>query len=373
LPKFTFNPEDLKQGFALARIVKSEAGDFCIKFTDSHLVIFTSDRRRYVRVQVSPKSMDGVPDGYKSDEFFLLSDRAALFDSELESVVIGVNQNSLNITTSGGGQTRQATLKRKSTISRRAPIPARANGQIICELESNPFEELLRQISCSALIKETKTDEARRVNQVHFYPEKNCAVSNARYFGSAAFLPGLEVDLSIVSDDLPLIKSFCAKCKGNVRLSQDTKILYIIDCATDSILALSKVASNKPPLALLDDNYPTIIEIDRHQILQALRWACLALAPEGTSRLTLNAENETMQFLFGQQEISQFPIAFLKGKSLRSDYNAKYLSSIVEYLEDGKILMKHGNPASPTILEFVQAEAEGIVRSKHYLQYMRVH
>ena len=378
MPKFTFTPDSLKKGFALAKIVKPETGDFYLQFTNSCLIIFSSDRRRFTYARVQPQKTDGISDNYKSDEFYLMADRTALFDSDLDIISITVNDKSLSIAASGGDQVRQATLKKRSAVARRSPIPSITLPDSTNIFKASQFEDLLRQVSCSASIKETKSDEARRVNQVHFYPDKECAASNARYYASIAFLKGLDIDLSIVSDDLPLAKSFCAHCTGDdIRVCQDSLRMYLVDITTGSILALSKMAIAKPPVTILNqDEFSTVIEIDKIQLSKSLNWSVLAI--EGTQRLNFKAirgseltTDGIVELSSGAQDLSKLSAKFNKGNGLQADFPVRFFSSIVSYMDDGKITLRHGHPTSPTILEISQENPDD-VQSVHYIQSMKV-
>jgi hypothetical protein len=381
VPKFNFTPESLRKGFSLTKIVKPETGDFYLQFTDSHLIIFSSDRRRFTYAQVKPMNSSGIPDNYKSDEFYLMTDRISLFDSDLDLITISVNDKSLSILASGGDQTRQATLKKRSVAARRSPIPNITLPSSFSSFQASQFEDLLKQVSCSALVKETKSDEARRVNQVHFYPDKECAASNARYYASIAFLKGLNIDLSIISDDLPLARSFCAHCDGDIKISQDSIRMYLIDCTTGSLLALSKMVGSKPPLSILDqDGFSTEIQIDKTHLSKSLNWSVLAI--EGTQRLNFKAiriddsvSDGIVELSSGPQELSKLPTLFVKGNKLQADFPVRFFSSIVGYMDDGNITLRYDHRTNPTILEVSQVNHLGNsneVQSVHYIQSMKV-
>jgi hypothetical protein len=382
VPKFEFTPESLKKGFSFAKIVKPETGDFYLQFTNSHLIIFSSDRRRFTYAKVKPINTIGIPDNYKSDEFYLMTDRTALFDSDLDVISVSVNDKSLSIAATGEDQTRQATLKKRSVTARRSPIPNISLPDLCSSFNASQFEDLLKQVSCSASVKETKSDEARRINQVHFYPDKQCAASNARYYASIAFLNGLDIDFSIVSDDLPLAKSFCAHCDGDVKLSQDSVRIYLVDNATGSLLALSKMVGAKPPLSILSQNeFSTEMHIDKTQLAKCLNWSVLAI--EGTQRLSFKAtllsdseltstdSNGVVELNSGSQELSRLSSLFIKGDSIHADFPVRFFSSIIGYMNDGSVTLRYGHPASPTILEISQ-QNDDAVRSVHYIQSMKV-
>jgi hypothetical protein len=375
VPKLEFEPEVLRRAFAVARIVKPETNDFCLRFTDGGLTIVSQDKRRFVRSEVRPKT---VVDGLSTDDFYLTSDRASLFDSDLESVTISVNEKSLTVIASGDGQTRQAVLKRRAERSRRPPIPARPPIDDAHEVDAPAFEELLKQVSCSALVKETKTDEEMRLNQVHFYPDHGCAVSNARFYASYSFLPGLSLDLSIVSADLPMIRQFCSQMKsgGKVLVRQDDRRLYVTDKVTGSVLSMTRVNCGRPPYQFLDESeFNTTVQVRRDVALKGLNWAVTAL--EGTQRITLDCqaspsgEPSSLTLLSDHTEIAQFKASVISGPGIRADFPARLLHSIFTYVEDGIVELRYGHKQLPTLIQIRHSDQKGPVRSFHFLQSMK--
>lgn len=369
MAKLEFDPIALRRAFAMAKVVKPESNDLCLRFGDGGLTIVAQDRRRYVRAELQPKSS---PDGLKSDDFYLTMDRSSLFESELESVVISLNEKSLIINAVGEGQTRQAVLKRRAERSRRPPLPPRPGSSGSRTVSTKELEDLLYQVSCSALVKETKTEEEMRVNQVHFYPNLDCASSNARFYASVSYLPGLGLDMSIVSSDIPVIRQFCSKIEGGrVSLYQDDRRLYVTDPDSGSVLSMTRVHCARPPFSSLsDDGFRTVLCVDRKQALKALQWAILAL--EGTQRLSLSASvsDGILDMRSDQTEISQFPIRFLQGSSLKADFPARVLHGVFSYMKDGEVEMRFDHKDGPTVLQISQT-GTGPVRSFHFLQSMR--
>lgn len=376
MPKLEFDPESLRRAFAVARIVKPETNDFCLRFTDGGLTIVSQDKRRYVRSEIRPKN---VIDGLSTDDFYLTSDRSSLFDSDLESVTITVNDKSLTVNASGDGQARQAVLKRRSERARRPPVPSRPLTDGAHELDPSSFEELLRQVSCSALVKETKTDEEMRLNQVHFYPDHGCAISNARFYASYSFLPGLSLDLSIVSADLPVIRQFCSQHKAGSKIlvHQDDRRLYVTDPSTGSVVSMTRVNCGKPPYHFLDESeFGTVVQVRRDVAMKGLSWASTAL--EGTQRITVDCPSGTvvggetvMTLLSDNTEIAQFKAVVKEGSGFKADFPARLLHSIFTYLEDGSVELRYGHKQLPTILQVRQSDPKGPVRSFHFLQSMK--
>ncbi len=110
MPKFSFSPEDLRRAFAVAKLVKPMTGDFVLKVSGNRLSVFSSDRRRFARAEVTPSSSDADP-SYVSDEYFLPADRHSFFDSNLESVVISTSEKGLTVKTEGAGGSRSSSAR----------------------------------------------------------------------------------------------------------------------------------------------------------------------------------------------------------------------------------------------------------------------
>jgi hypothetical protein len=289
---------------------------------------------------------------------------------------VNVTDKGLQIKAEEEGQRRQALVKRRPDNSRRPKVLRRELPSGGTQIQTTLFEELLRHVSCSALIKETKTEQDMRVNQVHFYPERGCIIANARTYASAAFLPGLELDLSIVSADLPLIRSFCAKCTANnVLVGQSLVHLFLADAATGSYVLLSRVASAKPPLSLVsEDDYAVEIQVNRDKLVGALSWARTAI--EGTSRLSFLAIRASedglgvLNLMAGNQDLAVIPATFKKGRELRSDFHVAIIATVAPSVTGTDVIMRYAHPAIPTLLELTAMEA-GQVTARHFVQSMR--
>lgn len=372
MPKFVFKPEELRLALSLARVVKPETKDLSFTFSPNSLTVFSYDKRRYSCARITTDT-GNANDDWISPEFHITLDRTALFESDLTSVSISVNDQSLTVSATDGDQIRKASLKRRSIKSRRPAVPRMPDIKF-SEINASDLDLVLGQVACSAQIKETKTDEEMRVNQVHFYGEKNCACSSARYHGSIAYLDGLGLDLSIISSDIPIIRGFCTKISGDtVNIGQDRSRLYLMDPITKSFLAMSKMASTKPPFSTLDvSGFRTVLSADQGQLLKNLSWASLAI--EGTQRIGFRAlkadgqDSGDLELLHGSEEISRFPVKFLKGKELTADFPVRFLHSISKHV-NGDVLFGFDHPDAPKILG-VYGNDSGSVRATHYLMSM---
>ena len=372
MPRFTFKPEDLRMVLSLARVVKPETKDLSFTFSSESLVVFSFDKRRYSCARV-PVQAEGAADGWVSSEFYITLDRTALFESDLTSISVTVNDKSLVVNATDGDQARMASLKRRSVRSRRPPVP-RLPPVSFLDVGTADMDALLSQVSCSAMVKETKTEEEMRVHQVHFYGESGHVCSTARYHGSVARLDGLSLDVSVVSSDIPMIKSFCSRIPGDVvRVGHDGSHLYFNDPVTGSFMALSRVSSRKPPVSSIDPSgFKTVLVADQAQLLKNLGWAQLAI--EGTQRISFRAQKSNdgdageLELLHGLEEVSRFPVRFLKGSALSADFPVRFLHSIVKHV-DGDVVMGFDHPEAPKVLG-VYSSNGGPIHYAHYLMSM---
>lgn len=376
MPKFTFSSDDLGRAFGIVKVVKPMTGDYAMRFDGGRLIIYSSDKRKYARAEAVPKSSD-VSDGpYRSDEFYVASDRQSLLDSDLDTITVSVTDKGVSVRAEGDGQTRNATLKKRADNSRRPPIPTFPDMTGAATVRARLFEELLRQVSCSAQIRETKTEEDMKVNQVHFYPDRGCATSTARFFGSAAFLDGLALDLSVVSSDLPAMRAFCARLgDSEISVHQDKSHLYLGDPSTGAVLCFARVASKKPPLSLLaDDGYDVVVHADQAKLLKALQWAGMVV--EGTQRVTLSSSRSeggqsVLEIRNGTQEVSTMPVDVVHGQTLRADFPVRILQSVVGYTDGDTVVLKYGHRDLKTVMEVSSSAPDPSgVRSRHFLQSM---
>ena len=73
---------------------------------------------------------------------------------------------------------------------------------------------------------------------------------------------------------------------------------------------------------------------------------------------------------FGQDEISNFPVKFIKGDEIKADFPVNILTNIISFIE--KIAMfKFNHEKAPTLLEISQG-TDTTIKSMHYLQSMRM-
>lgn len=368
MAKFAFNPDDLRRGFAIAKQVKPVTGDYVLKFVSGTLVVYSADKRRRCRAEVTPT---GDREDFTSDDYYLPADRAALFETDLEKVSITVTDKGMAIKSEGNGQSRQATVKKRLDNARRAGVPARVSFEHQ-EVPVKAFEELLRQVSCSALVKETKTEEDMKVNQVHFYPDQSSAMSNARFYASVVSMEDLALNLSVVSADIPLMRGLCARATGQVvHVGQNDRELFISDPATGTSMSFSRISGTRAALSVLpEDGFAVELTVPSVALAKALSWSTIAL--EGTTRLTVQAQDGHLVFLSNGQELSRVPATFLTGTEFKADFPAAILANLSGAVDSGNALLRYKHKSSPTILEVRDAQPPiPAVRARHFVQSMK--
>lgn len=364
--KLHFDAGSLRDGFTLLKVVKPVTGDYCLKFVPDGVIMFSYDKRRYSRVMVLAEGTELPPD-FVSDDFYLTVDRASLFESGLDSFVVSLNERSVSVKATGEGQSRQASLKRRSLRTKRMTVPDDPDANQILEMDASVLEALLKQMSCSALIKQTKTEEDMRVNQVHFFPE-GPVISSARFFATVADVPGLSVDLSLISADIPGIRSLCAKAPGKVALKRDKSRIYAVDSASGSCVAFSRVAARKPPVSHIDNSkFVSKVTCGKNLLTDALSWASTAV--EGTQRVTFHASAGKLSLSTNSEEITQIDCA-VEGSDLRADFPVRHLFSIVGYVESDDVVFHHGHSESELVLGIGPSEPPEGFSYMHYINSM---
>jgi len=364
--KFSFSAHNLKRGLAMTKLVKPTSGDFVVRFGTKGATFYSADKRRIALVNVIADSTSELENGWTSDEYCIPSAKMALFESNLDSVTFVLQENAMVIQASEGKQTRKATVKRRADSTRRSLIPAIRWGDLSL-IDAGKFGKLLRVVGCSALVRETKTEEEMRVNQVHFHADSECASSNARFHASVANLDGMKLSLSIIGSDIPPIRSFCAKLEGRVGLFQDRNKLYVVDPQTDSALVMGRVAATQPDFSPPTDDFKIEMILSKEQLISGLDWALAAL--DGTQRLSCEVEGDGMK-MSNNGEIFSMPVAFKSGSSFRADLPAKFLRTVVDHTDSDDVRVRFGHAQLPSIME-ISDIGDLDVHVRHYLQVMR--
>jgi len=205
--KLQINSKLLKTGLTIAKVVKPVLQDYSLEISATGIRMWSLDKRRSV---VSHVPFEGEVD--TTEEFIIPMDRTSLLDTEASHCSLTMNDKGAVVKYTDDGKSRTATIKRRSVNARRPLPPVVPDFISAPKLSSKVFARILNQVSASAQVKQTKTEEDARINQVHFYGASGVVTSNARYFASVVNHPGIDFDMSVVSSDIPYIESFLSRC-----------------------------------------------------------------------------------------------------------------------------------------------------------------
>jgi hypothetical protein len=370
--RLSFPARSLKATLRASKVVKPETKDITIRIDGDVLTMFAYDKRRYVVSRIA-----GGDNIDSSSDFFLHIDKTSILDSDLETIVVSMKEGSMTVKAEGGGQSRSATLKSRSVNSRRPRIPTLPSVDLM-PVKTKEFEWLLRQLSCSALVKETKTEDDMRANQIHFYSELRVAGSTAGYYGTIVLTPDIALDLSIISSDIPIIRAFCSSLScDSIYIGQDLHHVFLVDRATNSFLALGKVRGSKPPMQFPDmGQFKIAFSVPKDVITRSLEWSSTAI--DGTQRVTFNISRSDLSspageaVLSAKEELTRFPVSFLSGSSFCTDLPIRYLSSIVGYIEED-VVFHFGHEEMPTVLGLSSSSGRNAsMKAMHFVNSMKI-
>jgi len=361
MSKVTINSTALKKAVNLVKIVKPEFNDFCFSFSPGHLRIFSYDRRKKVVCNLNL-------DSSLLDEFYLSIDKASLFDIAADSIEFSIADTQIKIKSHTGSSAKQATLKRKSSKIKRLPIPVLPTDGDCYQIDKKTLIQLLSIVSASALIKETKTDEEMKINQIHFYQDYKSVFSSARYYGSCAFSDRINFNLSIVSSDIPYIKNFISKINSDlVRIYQLTTGTYFVD-DSDSFLFLGKVNSQRPSFSAYEfSGFKHQIKVSRTNLEEQLEWADKAV--DGTQRISFIVNDSKLYLKNGSEEIAEMNIDQISNTNFTTDLPILYLSKLIESTEGESILIGFNHEKTATLMGITDPDSS--VKYLHLIQSMR--
>ena len=371
MPSYTFNTDDLRRGFGVVKSVKPENSDYIIKFIANRILISSSDKIRFASSSIDSINVEDLDDCYESSGFFLSSEKLSLFDSKWDAIKINVNEKSITINTDGDGQIRKAYLKNRIIDSKINQISVPKSGGVF--IDASLFDRVLYFSSCSATAKD-KSDEDRKINQIHFYSDSNSVFSNARSHATIVnnkCLSGL--DLSISAHDVSAIRSFCSKLKNSIiGIYSDSNRIYLHEEKTESVLSFPRIMIKKPDIFLFDSNlYSVNLTLNLEFIKDSVSWSDLVL--EGSQRLKISSNGDNIKFIDSlNNELSVIPVNLISG-NFDAEFPAKVLLNLLNFFDPGDVIMKYGYQEMPSLLELTQSIAVGneIIQVSHFLQSMK--
>lgn len=360
--KFGLNPKSVKRSFNLAKVVKPQSQDYSVIFNGGHVIFGSSDKRKSVVSYSIMESQDSC-----ADEFYLPMDRSSILDMEMDKCEVHINEKGANLKYTESGKSRSALLKRRSEDSKRPKLQLVYPSPSPVQVNSSILEDILRSVSASALVKETKTEEDMKMNQVFSYPEHSCLVSNARFYATQVIHDSIKFDFSIVSSDVPVVRAFAEKSTENLSLSHDQHKTYV-HSSDGSCLALSKVKTNKPSMLIPAFAFPEkSIDIDREEFRATMKW--VASTAEGTNRVTVECLDDVLSFKSAGVELATSS-CITNGNAIKMDLPINILSMILDYCSDGIISLTNNVAEVPGMVVFRQNLSSGVVVN-HFMKPMR--
>lgn len=362
----TIKSKSLKDGFNIAKIIKPSDGDFLLTFKQDGLYITSYDKRRFICARVELNS-----DFKECEEFLLPQDRSSLVEGDLDDVSLSVNDKGLSLKYHSSGVKKTATIKRRSLNNKRMPVRGVVESESPYSIQSDVLDKILTASSASALVKETKTEEDMRVNQIFFNSKNRCVFSNARFYATFVFHESISKDFSIISADIPIIRSFCDRARGMIRISDNDNSICFQHESTGNYLIINKLPSKSENKLSLPDTHECDFHLscDMDKFKGAIKWAALTL--EGTQRLTLSyqIEEKVVSFSQGDMILTSIPAESDCEKGFAIDLPLKVLTSICEYLFEGNLVCKFGIKNLPDMVSFEQLQGDLI--TNHFVRSMR--
>lgn len=352
----------LKTGLTIAKIVKPVLQDFSLEISSAMIRIWSLDKRRSTIAHVP---FSGIID--QTEEFIIPVDRTSLLDVESNLCTISLTDKGAVVKYVDEGKSRTATIKRRSPGARRPLPPSVPDFSVAPRLRSKVFSRILNQVSASAQVKQTKTDEDARINQVHFYGASRVVTSNARYFASVVRHESIDFDMSVVSSDIPFIEGFLARC-DEVAVCQDASRIYVVNPLNSDFLSFTKVTGARPEYKAVSVEDPAVsIKIGLEDLKNLLTWSSQAI--DGTPRCTVSWEPGALVCSYNLGELGRTAIEY-DGPSGRVDLPISTLITVVGYLEGTEVDLKFGIPSMPNVLVISQTFPDGTT-SSHFLAAMR--
>ncbi len=358
------NPQEFKKRVSQIKLVKPFLGDYILNSRGDQIELRSSDRRHHVYTSISVPSH-----GESEGEYFVPLDRLGLIDVTSNGIKLSLTDKTATFKFNADSTHKSASFKKRSESSKKNSKiePPTLTGKFV--LNKKQLEFIFKSVSASALVRETKTEEDMRINQVHFYGSENSAVSNARFYATYVYSPVIKTDFSLVSSDLILAKNFASTCVDQIEISDSEKNVYFTDLSTGSWLSCAKVQSVKPPFSTLEIKDPqSSFVVLASEFKELIKWSSMAV--EGTSRigLSLNVDGNLTAVSNGN-DLYSMKVARNSGSFL-ADFPISVLQTVLEYCADGEILCEYNFDIAPDILRLTQ-EVPDSGSAKHFIRSMK--
>ncbi len=347
----------------VASIIRPVSNFIVLNFRPGYIMLHSSDRRRtsYAKIFIDTH--------VESDsEFILPFERRGVLDSKLDTSEFSISSSQMQIKSGGSGQNKNVVIKKRSTTSK--PIQASfPSFDTLFSIPKKILDEALRQVSCSALVKETKSDDDMRINQIRFMSSESALYSFARFFASTVYVDSPIKDCSIVSSDIPIIRSFISKIESDsISIGLNESNTFFSSEDKSFILSVSKIPSKPHPFSPFDNSlFKSRITVNTPSLSSSLDW--IIKASDSGQRVTLESDSENLRFVQSKDELSSIPILSHDGDHIHMDFPASILKSIISYVNSSSTDLMYGHPTMKTLL-CVPSTSDNI-KSFHYLQSMK--
>jgi hypothetical protein len=364
MTSFSVSSSDVARCSNSISIVRPASNFIVINIKPECVMLHSSDRRRtsYSRIF--------IPTNIESEsEFILPYERRGILDSKLSKSVFSISPSHMIIKSSGDDQNKKVQIKKRSLSSKNilAKFP---EFDIDFSISKKTLDECLRQASCSALIKETKSEDDMRLNQIRMISSGNIFYSFARFYASVVHSDSPISDGSIISSDIPIVRSFLSKIDSdNVHVGQDPSNVYFASSDLNFALSLSKSPFRPHPFDPVDNSlFSSNVKVSTDLLLSSLDWSLKAA--ESGQRITLDSHDSSLKFIQSRDELSSIPIISSYGNPISMDFPSSVLKSIVGFVGSKSTDLFFDHSQSKTIL-CIPGISTANVKSFHYLQSMK--
>ncbi len=213
-------------------------------------------------------------------------------------------------------------------------------------------------------MKGTKTEDDMKINQIHFYGSDKCAQSSSRFHSTQVFSDHICFDLSVISSDIPIIRSFSQRVSGDVKIFCDQSYYYFSDSL--SFFRFSRIVGNKPSFSVIDSSdFSDKIFLEKEKFIENLHWANSTL--EGGRKIVFNISDNVVSFSH-KYKTSEYEIN-PTGKSLILNLPSEIFYDVVSCVNSDTIDLSFGNSKIDGLMMISESYTDFSV--KHFLRSVK--
>lgn len=355
--KISFDPEKIRRAISIAKLTKPASGDFIMKFTEGKLVICSQGKRGQSWSEVSPIDFDSE---FDSDEAYLPYEKSLFLDGHNDSVTLSFDESYLNIKVKSNGSNKNARVPLRNNNTKRSKLPNKLVIEESHRIDKRVWSEVLSSLSFSAQVKNTKTDIEMRQNQIYFYGSENAAYSNARTYASCATHKSLDFSVSIISSDVPTIRSFLQRGDSEQLVGTSNGNLFFSTSDGSSYVCFSRIINKFPNYKIpSEDGYKFSAVFNTEDWKKNVNWSVKAV--EGSNKVLVRCSPESVTVLDGNKEIISFQPVSCDGEfsfymnldilvGISSVINSEHFSmfyshssmdNMIEFRDTSEVLARH--------------------------------